>query len=104
VVRGGSHSGNVSASELAAAGLLDALSSDYVPASLLHGALMLHDEQRISLPDAVATVTRNPARMVGLDDRGEIAVGRRADLIQVRRIDGGVPVVRSTWRQGARVA
>jgi len=104
VVRGGSHSGNVSAAALAESGLLDALSSDYVPSSLLHGALTLHDDNGLTLPEAVATVTRNPARMVGLNDRGEIAVGRRADLVRVCRLDDGTPVVRQTWRAGERVA
>jgi len=103
VVRGGSHSGNVSATDLAEAGLLDALSSDYVPSSLLHGALLLHDRHGLSLPAAVATVSRNPADMIGLDDRGRIAVGTRADLIRVRRLDDGVPVVRRVWREGDRV-
>lgn len=103
VVRGGSHSGNVSAGELAEAGVLDALSSDYVPASLLHGALLLHEIHGLSLPAAVATVTRNPADMIGLDDRGRIEAGRRADLIRVRRLDDGVPVVRRVWREGRQV-
>jgi alpha-D-ribose 1-methylphosphonate 5-triphosphate diphosphatase len=104
VVRGGSHSGNASATDMARADLLDALSSDYVPSSLLHGAFMLHDDHGLSLADAIATVTRNPARMVGLADRGEIAPGKRADLIRVRRLDDGTPVVRQTWRAGERVA
>ena len=104
VVRGGSHSGNVSAGELAEEGLLDALSSDYVPASLIHGAFMLHDDHSLTLPEAIATVTRNPARMVGLDDRGEIKTGKRADLARVRRLDDGTPVVRNVWREGRRVA
>lgn len=104
VVRGGSHSGNVSAAELAEAGLLDALSSDYVPSSLLHGALMLNDDNGLSLPEAIATVTVNPARMVGLADRGDIAPGQRADLIQVHRLADGTPFVRHTWRAGERVA
>jgi alpha-D-ribose 1-methylphosphonate 5-triphosphate diphosphatase len=104
VVRGGSHSGNASAADMAEAGLLDALSSDYVPASLLHGALMLHDNNGLDLPDAIATVTRNPAEMVKLSDRGEIALGKRADLIRVHRLDDGTPVVRQTWRAGERVA
>jgi alpha-D-ribose 1-methylphosphonate 5-triphosphate diphosphatase len=91
VVRGGSHSGNASAADMAEAGLLDALSSDYVPASLLHGALMLHDDNGLDLPDAIATVTRNPAEMVKLSDRGEIAPGKRADLIRVHRLDDGPP-------------
>ena len=104
VVRGGSHSGNASAADMAEVGLLDALSSDYVPASLLHGALMLHDNNGLDLPDAIATVTRNPAEMVKLSDRGEIASGKRADLIRVHRLDDGTPVVRQTWRAGERVA
>jgi alpha-D-ribose 1-methylphosphonate 5-triphosphate diphosphatase len=100
LVRGGSHSGNIAAAELAEAGLLDALSSDYVPISLLHAAFLLADA--VPLPRAVATVSLNPARMVGLDDRGEIAAGRRADLVRARR-SGDVPVVRAVWRAGERI-
>jgi alpha-D-ribose 1-methylphosphonate 5-triphosphate diphosphatase len=107
VVRGGSHSGNVAASHLARLGLLDMLSSDYVPGSLLTAALRLVDDGHMSLPQAVATVTRNPARAVGLHDRGELAVGQRADLVQVRVVevaDGHHhAVVRAVWRQGRRV-
>jgi len=102
VVRGGSHSGNVAALDLAAEGLLDGLSSDYVPASLLHAAFVLHDRAGMPLPAAVATVTRNPAAMVGLDDRGDIATGLRADLVRVRQV-GDLPVVRAVWREGVRV-
>ncbi len=96
VVRGGSHSGNVSAQELAADGLLDILSSDYVPSSLVAGAFILHEKLGIPLPDAVATISANPAHAVGLNDRGEIAPGRRADLVRVRRVDG-VPLVLGAW-------
>ena len=102
VVRGGSHSGNVSALDLAAAGLLDGLSSDYVPASLLQSAIQLHERHDTPLPDAIGYVTANIADMLGLADRGEIAVGRRADLVQVDLV-GSVPVIRSVWRQGRRV-
>lgn len=100
VVRGGSHSGNVSARELAEAGLLDILSSDYVPFSLMQAVFALEDT--ITLPEAVSMVTRRPAAAAGLDDRGEIAPGKRADLVQVSNPDG-VPVVRSVWREGRRV-
>jgi alpha-D-ribose 1-methylphosphonate 5-triphosphate diphosphatase len=103
VVRGGSHSGNVSAAELAAAGVLDALSSDYMPASLLHAAFMLHGGTGMALPQAIATISANPAQMIGLDDRGEIAPGRRGDLLRVR-LHAGTPVVRRVWREGRRVA
>lgn len=101
LVRGGSHSGNVSARELAQEGVLDILSSDYAPKSLLHGAFMLHLNLQMPLPQAVATVTGNVAEMLGLKDRGEIALGKRADLVRVH-VEDGVPVVRAVWRQGMR--
>ena len=103
VVRGGSHSGNVAAEELAREGVLDILSSDYVPASLLLGAFEIAARiEEISLPQALRTVTLNPARAARLDDRGEIATGKRADLVRVRVVDG-MPLVREVYRQGARV-
>lgn len=102
LVRGGSHSGNVSAKELAEAGLLDAFSSDYVPVSLLHAAFVLADGDDDRLPAAVATVSSNPARMAGFDDRGELSAGYRADLIRVKAV-GATPVVREAWVTGRRV-
>lgn len=101
VVRGGSHSGNVSVADLAARGLLDILSSDYVPSSLMHAAFALARET-LSLPRAVALVSETPARVVGLDDRGVIEAGRLADFARVRLIEG-VPVVRGVWRRGERI-
>jgi len=104
VVRGGSHSGNIAAIDLARAGLLDVLSSDYIPFSLMHAAFRLADEvESISLPQTIAMVTATPARTVGLDDRGTIEPGKRADLVRVR-YDGDVPVIRAVWREGVRVA
>ncbi|AXS39154.1 alpha-D-ribose 1-methylphosphonate 5-triphosphate diphosphatase [Breoghania sp. L-A4] len=104
VVRGGSHSGNVAARKLAEAGLLDVLSSDYVPFSLLQSAFMLAETvEGISVNAAINMVTKTPAEAVGLEDRGMIAVGRRADLVRVRT-DGDVPLIRSVWREGRRVS
>lgn len=107
VVRGGSHSGNVAAADLAKLGLLDILSSDYVPGSMLSGAMRLVRDGLMPLPQAVATVSRTPALATGLSDRGAIAAGLRADLIQVRMatLPGGQehPVVRAVWREGRRV-
>lgn len=104
IVRGKSHSGNIAARDLAGLGVLDVLSSDYVPFSLLHAPFVLADEvEGVSLPAAIAMVTATPARTVGLDDRGRIAPGLRADLVRVRH-DHGVPVVRGVWRGGIRVA
>jgi len=102
VVRGGSHSGNISARDLAAAGLLDILSSDYAPVSLLHAAFLLHSGIEMPLPEAVAKVSYNPARALRLNDRGEIAPGKRADLVRVCIVDQ-LPVPRQVWRAGERV-
>jgi alpha-D-ribose 1-methylphosphonate 5-triphosphate diphosphatase len=102
VIRGGSHSGNVSALDLAERGLLDILSSDYVPGSLLQSAFRLAEEKQITLPQSVAKVSRNPAAAVGLTDRGEIAPGKRADLVRVRDVEG-LAVVSTVWREGRRV-
>jgi len=103
VILGGSHSGNVSALDLARSGHLDALSSDYVPVSLLHAVFRLVDQVGISLPDAAAKVTKNPSAMGGFLDRGEISVGKRADLVRVRKV-GDTPSVMSVWREGERIA
>ncbi|HAX21698.1 MAG TPA: phosphonate metabolism protein PhnM [Hydrogenophaga sp.] len=107
VVRGGSHSGNVAAADLARHGLLDILSSDYVPGSLLSAVLRLVADEILSLPEAVAIVSRNPARATGLHDRGAIEPGLRADLVQVRVVNmpNGLRhgVVRAVWREGMRV-
>jgi alpha-D-ribose 1-methylphosphonate 5-triphosphate diphosphatase len=56
------------------------------------------------LADALATVTVNPARIAGLTDRGLIAPGQRADIVQVHRAWDGWPVPRAIWVKGARVA
>lgn len=103
VVRGGSHSGNISASSLAEQGLLDVLSSDYVPFSLLQAVFSLAGENATNLPKAVALVAAHPAEAVGLADRGTIGPGKCADLVRVRA-DGPVPVVRAVWREGRRIA
>lgn len=104
VVRGKSHSGNISARDLGKAGLLDVLSSDYVPFSLLFGATLLETHcENISLPEAISKITLNPAKHVGLTDRGEIAEGKRADLVRYR-MNEDVPSIVEVWREGNRVA
>jgi alpha-D-ribose 1-methylphosphonate 5-triphosphate diphosphatase len=102
VVRGQSHSGNMSALDCAAAGHLDGLSSDYVPASLMFGAFLLAEKIAWPLTEAVATVSDNIARMVGLNDRGRIETGLRADLVWVTDRQH-CPVVRQVWTAGNRV-
>ena len=104
LVRGKSHSGNVATADLARIGQLDILSSDYVPSSLLMAALRLpHVSGEYDLPAAVRTVSKTPAEVVGLADRGEIDIGKRADLLRVH-LDDDDAAVRSVWSGGHRVA
>lgn len=102
LIRGGSHSGNVSAAELAEAGLLDIISSDYVPAALLLSAYRL-GQMWNDLPRAMATVTANPAKAAGLQDRGRIEQGLRGDVLRLS-VAGGTPRLRGVWSRGLRVA
>ena len=116
IVRGGSHSGNIAAATLAEEGLLDILSSDYYPASLLQAAFTLGaqlDEAHgpsgnspnsngAGLAKAISTVSLAPTRAAGLQDRGEIRVGLRADLIHARAV-GTLPVIEQVWRHAKRV-
>jgi alpha-D-ribose 1-methylphosphonate 5-triphosphate diphosphatase len=104
LIRGGSYSGNVPASTLIDQGLLEAFASDYVPRSLIECAFRLTDPDfGWSLSKAAATVTLSAARAAGLGDRGEITAGKRADLLRVRRLQG-LPILRSVWVEGRRVA
>ncbi|MCE0495288.1 alpha-D-ribose 1-methylphosphonate 5-triphosphate diphosphatase [Vibrio salinus] len=104
VVRGGSHSGNIAAHKLASLGVLDILSSDYFPASLLDSVFILAEDERNSLDVAqsVQLATRNPARALGLNDRGVIAEGKRADLVLTHRADQH-QLVSGVWREGKKV-
>ena len=103
LVRGGSHSGNVSAADLVRAGAAHAFASDYVPASMVEAAWRAVEETGIGLPQAVGMITDRPARMARLADRGRLEAGLRADLVQLRAVHG-IPVVRRVWREGNRVA
>lgn len=102
LIRGGSHSGNVAAEDLARAGLLDIVSSDYVPAALLLAAVRLGEIWE-DMARGIATVTRAPAAAVGLDDRGVLEQGRRADLMRFG-MAGPVPLLRGVWSRGRQVA
>lgn len=102
VIRGGSHSGNVAAQELAELGHLDILSSDYVPAALLLSAARL-GEMWGDFARGMKTVTKTPAEAVGLDDRGELRAGARADVIRFRMREGA-PALNGVWSRGRRVA
>jgi alpha-D-ribose 1-methylphosphonate 5-triphosphate diphosphatase len=99
LVIGASHSGNVAMRDLARQELVDVLSSDYIPASLLSAAFLLQTLGDRALAHCVAAVSLLPAQAVGLGDRGELAVGKRADVLRVRLVQGE-PSVQSAWVGG----
>jgi alpha-D-ribose 1-methylphosphonate 5-triphosphate diphosphatase len=82
----------VSAQELISQGLCDGLASDYLPTSLLGSVAALVERKVCSLPEAIRLVTSGPAQTVGLEDRGEIRIGMRADLALIR-FHGNLPAV-----------
>ncbi len=83
-LRGSSHVGNLSALQALKAGSLGALTTDYSPAAALRAAFALAEKQALELPQAIALVSRNPAQAVGLQDRGALCPGLRADLVILR--------------------
>ena len=99
ILRGKSQSGNMRALDAVLEGVADCLCGDYSAAALLPSVLMLPELAGIGLADAIALVTRNPARAAGLTDRGEIAVGKRADLVAVKHL-GGLPQADRVWVAG----
>ncbi|MBD2027503.1 phosphonate metabolism protein PhnM [Leptolyngbya sp. FACHB-711] len=104
LVLGGSHSGNVSAMDLIERQLVDLISSDYVPQSLLQAMFLIVRQTEQPLYDIMRLFTLNPARAIGLDgDRGSLEVGKRADLITVHD-DGIVPRLTAVVREGKRFA
>jgi alpha-D-ribose 1-methylphosphonate 5-triphosphate diphosphatase len=103
IVRGGSQSGNLAASELLSRGLADVISADYHAPSLLAAACSVARSGWATLPAAIAMVSRNAARAVGLRDRGSIAAGQRADLALVRLDSASFPHVEATFLAGRQV-
>lgn len=104
VLRGGSQSGNVAVADLMAERLVDILASDYVPRSLLDAVFLIAGAEHFEedLPAAVRMASKTPAEAAKLKDRGEIAIGRRADVLQVGLHDGH-PYLKTAWRLGDRV-
>ncbi len=100
-LRGTSYSGNLSARDAHAAGLLDLLAADYHPSAMLPAVLVLAQTDPDGLPGAARLATSNPARSLGLEDRGQIAVGLRADLLVAD--DAGVGHVRTTFSNGSLI-
>jgi alpha-D-ribose 1-methylphosphonate 5-triphosphate diphosphatase len=99
ILRGKSQSGSMKAIEAIHEGLADCLCADYAPASLIVAVFRIVELTHLDLPAAVRLVTRNPAKAARLEDRGEIAVGNRADLIAIGT-PGALPQVTDVWSKG----
>ena len=92
---------NLSAMDAIQAGLVDILATDYYPAAPLHAAFQLAEEGVMPLHEAIKLISQNPAEAMHLSDRGQIAVGRSADLVLVE--PGVHHRVRATIRQGVPI-
>lgn len=101
VLLGGSHSGNMAAHEAIANGHIDILCSDYYPPALLHSVFKLTHIYGHDLHEMIKLVTLNPAKAVNMEeDYGSITIGKKADLIIIKLIDNGFPVITSCFIDG----
>lgn len=103
VLRGGSHCDRLTASEAVAQGLCSVLTSDYYYPALLTAPFRLAAEGVLSLPEAWRLVSTNPARAVGLEDRGTLSPGSRADVVVIDDSLPGLPRVAATFIAGRPV-
>jgi alpha-D-ribose 1-methylphosphonate 5-triphosphate diphosphatase len=102
ILRGKSQSGSMKAIDAIHEGVADCLCADYAPASLIVSVFRIPELSDLDLPAAIRLVTSNPAKAARLTDRGEIALGKRADLIAVS-MPGGLPQVSNVWSNGTQV-
>jgi len=104
VMRGGSHIGSLHAADMIEDGVCDVLASDYYYPAMLAAIGHLHRERRAGLAELWRLVAANPAAASGLTDRGEIAPGKRADLVLLDWPEGATPAVRMTLSNGTIAA
>jgi alpha-D-ribose 1-methylphosphonate 5-triphosphate diphosphatase len=99
-MRGGSHLGSPGAAKMIARGLCDILASDYYYPAMLGAMVRLHADRVAPLADLWRLVSVNPARAMGLTDRGRIAPGQRADIVLLDWPEGHAPAALRTWVSG----
>jgi len=103
VLKGGSHAGNLSATEAILEGCVDILCSDYYPPALLHAVFRLYNQHGLNLSQAVKLVTLNPAQAVGMQaGYGSLEAGKKADVLLVRVLEDQTPVVTDAWLAGQK--
>jgi alpha-D-ribose 1-methylphosphonate 5-triphosphate diphosphatase len=98
--RGGSHLGSLGAGDMVEAGLCDALASDYFYPAMLAAIARLDAERRADRSRLWSLVSSGPAQAMNLADRGDIEIGKRADLVLIDWPDGHAPSVLGTWVAG----
>ena len=101
-LRGVSTSGNLSARDAIAAGVVDLLAADYHPGALLQAAYLLTHDGILPLHESIKLITANVADAVRKPDIGVLTVGKRADIVLIEGdlADGRRPRVRATFRNG----
>ena len=101
IVRGKSSSGNVSALDVAKAGCLGSMSSDYVPVSLLGSRLHPGPGRRHAPSQGHSPRDFHSCLLIGLTDRGSLTKGLSADMVHVRMRDGRPSCAASGERDSA---
>jgi len=99
-MRGGSHLGSLGAGDMVESGLCDVLASDYFYPAMLGAIARLDQEKRADRSSLWSLVSSGPAKAMRLEDRGDIEVGKRADLVLVDWPEGQAPAVSGTWVAG----
>ena len=74
------------------------LCSDYHPTSMLQAVYRMKEDANLDLAKGFSMVTSTPAKYANLDDRGEISVGKKADIIVID--DTHIPKVVLTLKDG----
>ncbi|WP_416827526.1 phosphonate metabolism protein PhnM [Ectobacillus polymachus] len=101
VILGGSHSGNLSATEAIMHNSVDILCSDYYPAALLHAVFYLTNHHHLNLVEMFKMVTLHPAKAVNMDSEiGSIREGKKADLLIIAKIEADFPVITAVLVDG----
>ena len=100
-LRGSSHSGNLSAADAIAEGLVDILAADYYPSALLHSIYALQEKGILPVAEGIKLISENPARALNMEGRGRLEPGMFADITLVQ--EGQRPRVRATVRSGVPI-
>jgi|GEM_PF-3469786 len=81
----------------------EVLYSDSRPFSILHSIFSLAANSDLGMPESVKLATLNPARVLGIDRKlGSLEVGKIADMILVKEIDG-IEIVEKVFVDGYKV-